>query len=89
MARFPPLFESAGRLTVLTARLPAAGQFRTYAALGSVTVGRGQRLVITGEGPPAGQVAAQPRTPPRFAVMYSGRVSHCDRSARLTNAENL
>ena len=57
MARFPPLFESAGRLTVLTARLPAAGQFRTYAALGSVTVGRGQRLVITGEGPPAGQVA--------------------------------
>ena len=56
MTRFPPLFESAGRLTVLTARLPAAGQFRTYAALGSVTVGRGQRLVITGEGPPAGQV---------------------------------
>ena len=58
MARFPPLYGRAGRLTVLTARVLAAGQFRTYAALGSLTVGRGQRLVITGEGPPAGQVAA-------------------------------
>ena len=57
MARFPPLYGRAGRLTALTARVLAAGQFRTYAALGSLTVGRGQRLVITGEGPPAGQVA--------------------------------